>query len=55
MIAKIADILPQNSLDLVIVRSYLSKLLDNGRVVRFLSNNHPDMMDAFQQTVESTS
>jgi len=45
----------QNFLNLVIVRGYLSKLLDNGRVVRFLSNSHSDFLDAFQQIVESTS
>lgn len=44
-----------NFLNLVIVRGYLAKLLDNVRVVRFLSSNHPDMLDAFQQIVESTS
>jgi hypothetical protein len=44
-----------NFLNLVIVRGYLAKLLDNGRVVRFLSANHPDMLSAFQQVVESTS
>ncbi len=45
----------RNFLDLVIVRGYLSKLLANGRVVRFFSNNHSDLLDAFQQIVESTS
>ena len=45
----------QNFLNLVVVRGYLSKLIDNGRVVRFLSNNYPDVMNAFQQIVESTS
>jgi hypothetical protein len=45
----------QNFLNLVVVRGYLSKLLDNGRVVRFFSNNYPDMLHAFQQIVESTS
>ena len=45
----------KNFLNLVIVRGYLSKLLDNGRVVRFLSNSHPDILNGFQQIVESTS
>jgi hypothetical protein len=44
-----------NFLNLVIVRGYLSKLLDNGRVVRFLSSSHPDLLNAFQQIVDSTS
>lgn len=42
-------------MSLVIVRGYLAKLLDNARVVRFLSSNHPDMLNAFQQIVDSTS
>lgn len=45
----------QNFLNLVIVRGYLSRLLDNGRVVRFLSSNHSDVLNAFQQVVDSTS
>lgn len=49
------DTYGQNFLNLVIVRGYLSKLLDNARVVRFLSSNHPDMLNAFQQIVDSTS
>ena len=44
-----------NFLNLVIVRGYIAKLMENGRVVRFLSNNHPDMLNVFQQIVESTS
>ena len=44
-----------NFLNLVIVRGYLAKLLENARVVRFLSSNHPDMLNVFQQIVESTS
>jgi len=44
-----------NFLNLVIVRGYLAKLLENARVVRFLSNSHPDMLNAFQQIVDSTS
>lgn len=45
----------QNFLNLVIVRGYLSRLLDNGRVVRFLSSQYSDLLGAFQQIVESTS
>lgn len=45
----------KNFLNLVIVRGYLSRLLDNGRVVRFLSNSHQDILNGFQQIVESTS
>lgn len=49
------DTYGQNFLNLVIVRGYLSRLIDNGRVVRFLSSNYSDVMNAFQQVVESTS
>ncbi len=49
------DTYGQNFLNLVIVRGYLAKLLENGKVVRFLSNRHPDVLNAFQQIVESTS
>lgn len=45
----------QNFLNLVVVRGYLSKLLDNGGVVRFLSNNHSELLTPFEQIVESTS
>ena len=45
----------QNFLNLVVVRGYLSRLLENERVVRFCSQNSPDVLDAFQQIVESTS
>lgn len=49
------DTYGRNFLDLVIVRGYLTRLLDNGRAVRFLSGNHPDLLSGFQQIVESTS
>lgn len=49
------DTYGQNFLNLVIVRGYLTRLLDNGRVVRFLSGNYSDVLNAFQQVVESTS
>ena len=45
----------QNFLNLVVVRGYLSRLLDNDRVVRFCSQECPDVLEAFQQIVASTS
>lgn len=42
-------------LDLVLVRGYLTRLLENGRVVRLLSNNLQDLLNAFQQIVYCTS
>jgi hypothetical protein len=35
--------------------TYLSRLLDNDRVVRFCSQECPDVLEAFQQVVASTS
>ncbi len=44
-----------NFLNLIIVRGYLAKLLDNGRVVRFLSSSQPNMLDAFQRIVDAAN
>lgn len=43
----------KNVLNLVIVVGYLKKLLDNARVVRYLSRNHPEILAEFQKLVES--
>ncbi len=43
----------KNVLNLVIVVGYLKKLLDNARVVRFLSRNHPEILAEFQRLVET--
>ncbi len=43
----------KNVLNLVIVVGYLKKLLDNSRVVRFLSRNHPEILTEFQNVVEA--
>lgn len=45
----------KNVLNLVIVNGYLKKLLDNARVVRFLSQNHPEILTEFQKLLESRS
>ena len=45
----------RNFLQLVGVRGYLSKLLGNQRVARFLSTRYSDLFSGFQQIVESTS
>jgi hypothetical protein len=37
----------------VIVNGYLKKLLDNARVVRFMSQNHPEILTEFQKLVEA--
>ncbi len=43
----------KNVLNLVIVNGYLKKLLDNARVVRFLSQNHPEILAEFQKLLEA--
>ena len=43
----------KNVLNLVIAQGYLRKLLDNARVVRFLSQNHPEILGEFQKLVEA--
>ena len=43
----------RNMLNLVIVVSYLKKLLDNARAVRYLSQNHPEILAEFQKLIEA--
>lgn len=43
----------KNVLNLVIVVAYLRKLLDNARVVRFLSQNNREILGEFQKLVEA--
>jgi hypothetical protein len=45
----------KNTLNLVLVVGYLRKLLDNARVVRFLSQRHPEILGEFQKLAESRS
>jgi len=44
-----------NVLNLVVARRYLTKLIDNAGVVRYLSQNHPEMLMEFQKIVEAMS
>lgn len=43
-----------SNLHLVVVRSYLARLLDNARIVRYLSQQHPEYLAEFQKIVEMT-
>jgi len=45
----------ENVLNLVLARGYLTKLLDNARVIRFLSNHHGEILSEFQKIIESSS
>jgi hypothetical protein len=42
-------------MDLMLVRTYMKKLLDNTRVARFLVQKKPDLLRELQQMVEATS
>ena len=37
-----------NMLNLTLARSYVKRILENARVVRFLTNNHPDIFAEFE-------
>ena len=45
----------RNVLNLVLASKYLSKLLNNARVVRFLSKNYQEISLEFQNITEATS
>ena len=45
----------QDVLNLVLAKGYLAKLLDNEAVIRFLSQNQPDVLSEFSNIVQATS
>ncbi len=45
----------QNTLDLVVVVGYLRKLLENARVVRYMSQHFSDYLTEFQKLIDSRS
>ena len=45
----------RNFLSLVMTRNYLVRLLDNARIVRFLSQHQPDLLSEFQKIIEMSS
>jgi ParB-like chromosome segregation protein Spo0J len=42
-------------MDLTLARGYLKRLLDNGRVVRWLAQRHPEILGELQKVVDTTS
>ena len=42
-------------LNLVLARGYLAKLVDNGRITRYLNQNHPDIFRELQSMLERSS
>jgi ParB-like chromosome segregation protein Spo0J len=45
----------RNVMDLTLAKTYLKKLLDNGKVVRFIAQKYPDVLSELQKIVEATS
>jgi ParB-like chromosome segregation protein Spo0J len=45
----------EDTLNLVLSTAYLSKILNNARMVRFLSKNYPDILSEFQRIIEVAS
>ena len=45
----------QDHLDLVLAKGYLAKLLGNARVVRYLAQNHEEILSEFQKIAELES
>jgi hypothetical protein len=51
----IKDSYGRDTLNLVLATGYLSKLMDNAPVVRFLSNQYAGILPEFQKIIEATS
>jgi hypothetical protein len=45
----------KDMLNLVLACGYLSRMLENGKVVQFLSFHYPDILSEFQKIIEATS
>ena len=45
----------KDMLNLVLACGYLSRMFENGKVVRFLSSHYPDILGEFQKIIEATS
>lgn len=45
----------QDVLNLVLARGYLAKLMENEAVIRFLSQNQPDVLSEFAAIVQTVS
>ncbi|WP_155304436.1 hypothetical protein [Desulfosarcina widdelii] len=44
-----------DTLNLVLCCGFLSRLLDNGKIVRFLSTRYPEYLDGFQKIIAANS
>ena len=45
----------KDTLNLVLACGFISRILENARVVRYLSKGYPDMLSEFQKIIEATS
>jgi ParB-like chromosome segregation protein Spo0J len=45
----------KDTLNLVLCCGFLSRLLDNGKIVRFLSSHYPEYLDGFQKIIAANS
>lgn len=43
----------ENMMNLTLARGYIRRLLDNGKVVRFLGGHHPDVLPEFERIAAS--
>ncbi len=51
----IKDSYGRDTLNLVLATGYLSRLMDNAPIVRFLSDQYSDILSEFQKIIEATS
>lgn len=45
----------ENNLELTVAKGWLAKLIDNARVVRFLSQNYPEILSEFQNICDAAT
>jgi len=51
----VQDEYSESMLDLTVAKGYLEKLLNNARVVRFMSQNYPEILSEFQKVCDAVS
>lgn len=54
-ISSIQDTYGREHLQLTVIKAYVSKLLGNARVVRYLTQHHPSFLQEFEAIAEATS
>ena len=51
----IEDTYSQDVMNLTLAKGYLGTLLENSKIVRYLAQNHPEILSQFQKISEMTS